>query len=91
PNSGVLIIDRVGDIDRAGDSIKASGPIEMDYRGYKIFADQMEGNLNSQVFVFNGHVQVIGAQGQVAGSSVTAFFKTKFFRAVKSNSVVKAS
>ncbi|MFX8972766.1 hypothetical protein ABTN24_19865, partial [Acinetobacter baumannii] len=65
PNSGVLIIDRVGDIDRAGDSIKASGPIEMDYRGYKIFADQMEGNLNSQVFVFNGHVQVIGAQGQV--------------------------
>lgn len=91
PDSRMLIIDRVGDIDHMGDQISATGPIEMDYRGYKIFADHMQGNTRTDVFTFIGHVQVIGEKGQVKGTTVTVEFKTGFFRATNTDSILKAS
>ena len=90
-DSPLLVIDRAGDMDRNGDSIKASGPIEMDFRGYKIFADAMEGNLKTEVFHLKGHVLVIGESGQVKGDTVEVEFKTRFFRATIAKTTLKAS
>jgi hypothetical protein len=54
--------------------------MEAIYRGYRIHAKSGYGSFTTEIFTFQGDVQILGRDGTVRGEKVTADFKHRTFR-----------
>ena len=86
-----LDILRAGAVEREGDVVKISGGTEFTYRGYRIFADEAEGDLSVDVFELKGNVKVVSADSIVYGDRVSLDFPNNFYRAESANATLKPS
>jgi len=89
PNA--LDIIRAGTFDREGDIVRIGGGTEFTYRGYRIFADEAEGDLRVDIFELKGNVKVISADSIVYGDRVVVDFPRNFYRAESGNATLKPS
>lgn len=79
-DSVVKILD-AGNIERSGNILNVTGGATVQYRGYDIIADEVTGDLNTEIFDAVGHVKVQGADAQVRGDKVRVSFKDRTYRA----------
>lgn len=84
-----LVVVHTDTFTRTGDDVALDGGVELLYKGYHILADKARGNLANEIFNFSGNVKIYGEAGSIKGDSVMAEFKTKFFRALDSDSDIK--
>ena len=73
---------------RQGSIIFLDGAVEFDYKGYKIFADHVQGDPDSSEFQLDGHVKVIGEDAQVTGDSIWVNLNQRSFVALRSKSIL---
>ncbi len=71
--------------------IVAVGGVEMLYRGYQLFADRIDGDTHTNVFVATGNVRLFGKDETVVGESIEVDFNNKTFVATDATSVVHPS
>lgn len=86
----VILLNPVA-VEENGSRLHATGGVEMLFRGYRVFANEAEGNRDTQIFVFTGNVLVVGKDATVKGDRVTVNFKTNFFRAQDATAQLKPS
>lgn len=55
----------------------ANGKYEIEYQGYRISGQSMEGDTGTEVFDFYGDVKVVGEKADIAGDHVRVYFKDK--------------
>ena len=72
-----------------GDVVTIRNGAEFMYRGYHVFANEVEGNLTSSIFSLRGDVKIIGEDALISGESVTIDFEKKIYHATKSYADVK--
>lgn len=70
-----------GKTSRLGQRVTASGGVHASYQGYDLLADEMEGNLDTDIFELRGNVSVIGVDSIVVGERVWLNMKDRTFRA----------
>lgn len=66
-------------IERSGPNVRADGGVEFIYRGYRVIADRVDGNLDTKIFVLNGHVIVHGVEQDITGDRVVVNFDQRTF------------
>lgn len=71
--------------------VEMSGGVEFMYHGYHVFADSVEGNLNTNIFSLKGDVKLIGKDAVVTGAQVTVDFDQKIYHAIDSRADLKPS
>ncbi len=81
PNRQELQIVRSGKTVRSGPNIKLTEGAQLIYRGYEIFADEIDGNLDTNVFKATGNVRVFGEKAFVRGDEVTVNMRNETFLA----------
>lgn len=67
---------------REGDVLKVRGIVHAQFRGYDIFANEIDGNVVTNVFILRGNVQLIGRDAAVVGETVEVDFEAETFRAI---------
>ncbi len=77
-----------GDQRRAGNLVKVTGGAEVEYRGYRIVAQEVEGNLETRVFEARGQVRLVGKDVVVEADRVIVDFLAKTYQAFKSNATL---
>ncbi|MBC8064204.1 MAG: hypothetical protein H7Y17_05195 [Chlorobia bacterium] len=82
PNRQEFKIEK-GDMKRNGPVVVLTGPegTHLIYAGYEIFADRIEGNLDTKVFKASGNVKVFGEKAFVKGGEVTVNMRNETFLA----------
>jgi hypothetical protein len=80
-----------GELEQEGDIVRLGGGIEVLYRGFRIFAREMVGNLATEVFDLRGEVRLIGTDAVVVGERVIVNFPTEEFRAFDSEAQLRPS
>ena len=81
PTRQELRILRAGNTKRSGPLIHLTEGAQLVYRGYEIFADEIEGNLDTSVFKATGNVKVFGEKAFVKGDEVTVNMRNDTFLA----------
>lgn len=76
-----LRIVRAGGLERDGNKIVATGGVEIEYRGYDIFAQEIRGDLSTDIFDAFGDVSLIGADVVVKGRHIRVNFRTETYLA----------
>lgn len=66
---------------RTGDIVTLSGGVHIQYRGYDILANEISGDLRTEVFTLKGGGNLIGADGVVKAEMLTIDFKNEVFLA----------
>lgn len=69
-----------GNWSNQGHHIKANGGVHAIYKGYDIYATELDGDTAEQIFTMNGDVKVIGADSVVTGQTVTVNFRDRSFK-----------
>ncbi len=80
-----LEIVRYGTAKISGKAVTLRENCEIRYRGYQCFADEVDGDKDSQIFRFSGNVRLIGKDQTVVGEAVTVDFKRKTFTSAFAN------
>ena len=62
--------------------IKATNGVHAVYKGYDLFASEMDGDTQEEIFTLRGDVRVIGADAVVKGQTVVVNFKERSFKAI---------
>lgn len=65
--------------------------VEILYRGYQLFADRLEGDENTNVYVASGNVRLYGKDESIVGDSIQVDFNNNTFVATDSAAVVHPS
>ncbi|MBS1717214.1 MAG: hypothetical protein JSS72_05740 [Armatimonadetes bacterium] len=68
--------------------VHASGSLEIRFQGYHCFADEAEGDENTEVFTFRGNVTVLSKTSVVRGDEITVDFKKKVYASRKSQAEI---
>ena len=71
--------------------LATGGGLHIQYRGYDIYADEVEGNTATNVFTLTGNVQLIGEEAIVKGQRVIVDFENETFRAEDSEAQLRPS
>ncbi|MFQ3676969.1 MAG: hypothetical protein SNJ74_03395 [Fimbriimonadaceae bacterium] len=87
--SDSLRVIRAGSISRAGDTVLLSGGAHLFYRGYDMFADEIEGNLATSVFTLKGSAKIIGAEAVVEGGRITVNTDARTFTSEGASAVLR--
>jgi hypothetical protein len=66
---------------REGSLMKLRGQVHVQYKGYDIFAREVDGDLTTDIFTLRGGAQLIGKDAVVLGETVTVDFRAETFRA----------
>jgi hypothetical protein len=80
PDRQELKIEK-GNFTRKGSLITLTDGAHLIYKGYEIFADKIEGNLDTDVFRATGNVKVSGVDAYVQGEEVTVNMRSETFLA----------
>ncbi len=80
---------RSGRTRQSSESVEMSGGVEFTYHGYHMFADSVDGNLDTHIFSLRGDVKMIGKDALVSGSQITVDFDKKIYHAVDSKADLK--
>ena len=86
-----LEIIRAGSLNRDDKKIQISGGTEVLYRGYRCFADQIDGDLDTEVFDLSGNVKIIGADAVVYGDKVRFNFKNESYVSERGGGMLRPS
>ncbi len=86
-----LRVLQAGRMTRTGQTLVVEGPAHVQFRGYDIFADRVEGDLDTEVFQLEGKVRLIGADAVVTGQTVQVRFKERTFRATDGEAELRPS
>ncbi|MCB8933146.1 MAG: hypothetical protein H6534_06860 [Chthonomonadaceae bacterium] len=86
-----LQILQTGTVERVGQQIVLDGGVHVQYEGYDIFANRVEGDLDTQVFFLTGQVKLIGIDSVVTGGAVQVMFKERSFRATDGEAQLRPS
>jgi LPS-assembly protein len=78
-----------GNVSRQGNLLKARDGVHIQYRGYDIFAREVDGDLDTDIFTLRGDGQLIGKDAVVRGETVEVNFRTDTFRAFKTAAEVR--
>lgn len=73
---------------RTGQDVLLEGNVEVEYEGYTLKADQIKGNLDTQIFELHGHGLLKGEGDRVEGEDVRVDFKQKIYELVGAKAVV---
>jgi LPS-assembly protein len=63
------------------DVVKVRDGAEFWYKGYHVFADQVDGSLQTNIFTLRGHVKVLSESTTVVGDRITVNFDNKTYLA----------
>ena len=74
-----------------GRDVSMDGAVEFDYKGYKIFADHVTGNLDTTEFALEGNIKVVGADALISGQKASVNLDRRTFVAEKSKSTLRPS
>jgi len=85
-NDRVLHILQSGSTQRIGNFLKLAGGAKVEYRGYDITADEIVGDLSTEIFEASGHVHVQGVDAEVTGARVKVSYHDKTYVAYDSES-----
>ncbi|MEZ0327896.1 MAG: hypothetical protein ACAH95_18530 [Fimbriimonas sp.] len=72
---------RLGEGGKSGNLVRGSQGAEFIYKGYHVFADEVDGNLQTSIFTLKGNVKVIGKDSVVVGDRVTVNFDNNTYLA----------
>lgn len=72
-------IIRGENVQREGSRVQADGGVEFLYRGYRVIADRIDGNLDTRIFVLNGNVIVKGLDQDIKGDRAVVNLKERTF------------
>lgn len=72
-----------------GDMLLATDGVQLLYRGYQIFADEVRGDKKTQIFTATGNVRLYGQDASIVGQRVTIDFDKKTFEAIDADSVLR--
>lgn len=78
-----------GAISGLGNEIELSDGVELIGRGYRVLADRVVGNKETEIFTCSGDVRIIGEDSTVVGESVTVDFKNRTFFATYGKAQIK--
>lgn len=84
-------IVQAGDIQRSGNIVTITGGAHVQYRGYDILADQIVGDLTTEIFDAAGNVRVQGRDAEVTGGKVRVSYPDRTYRAWDANSQLQPS
>lgn len=77
--SQILRVIEGGDFVRQGDIVQAFGKIHMQYKGYDLYAQRIDGNLRTNIFVLTGGAQVVGLDAIFKGERIEIDFDRESF------------
>jgi LPS-assembly protein len=77
---------RLGMGGRNGNIVRGTEGAEFFYKGYHVFADQVDGSLQTNIFTLRGNVKVIGKDSVVVGDRVTVNFDNNTYLAEDADS-----
>ncbi len=72
---------RLGQGGRSGNIVRGTEGAEFMYKGFHVFADEVDGNLQTSIFTLRGNVKVIGKESVVVGERVTVNFENSTYLA----------
>ncbi len=86
-----LHIIEAGNIERTGNTVHLTGGAKVQYRGYDIIANEITGDLSTEIFDAVGGVHVQGADAEVTGDHVKVSYHDKTYRAWTTESQLQPS
>lgn len=86
-----LHILEAGNIERKGNIVTLTGGAKVQYRGYDITAQEIVGDLTTEIFEAKGGVHVQGQDAEVRGDRVKVSYHDRTYRAWDSNSQLQPS
>ncbi|MDX2064842.1 MAG: hypothetical protein SFX74_03765 [Fimbriimonadaceae bacterium] len=84
-----LEVIRAETFTRDGRTVQLRGGAEILYRGYRCFADEIDGDLDTEIFVMRGNVKVVGRDAVIYGEKVTFDFPKESFRSERGSGQLK--
>jgi len=84
-------IIRAGNSRQVGEDVEMGGGVEFIFRGYHIFANNVEGSLSTHIFSLKGDVKLLGKDAVVSGEQVTVDFDQRIYHAVNSKAKLEPS
>lgn len=79
PDPKSLLLHHADSFTRSGPKLAARGGVHFSYRRYDVWADQADGDLDTDVFRLAGDVRVQGEEQEIAGEQVVVDFRNKTF------------
>ncbi len=83
---GQITRKRGGRLLTLGSTAEGEERAELTYRGYRIFADRIDANLDTSVFKARGDVRLVGKSASVTGDEVDFDFKNEVYAARRARS-----
>jgi LPS-assembly protein len=91
PQAPEIRIIKAPHMSRTGDTVRFWGGVQIQYKGYDLFCEEVIGDLATQVFTMKGGAQLIGADAIIDGETITVDFKNRTFLAQKHRGEIKPS
>ena len=85
-SSNEIRILKTGSVNRVGDIIKLGGSVHIQYRGYDLFANEIEGNVVSQVFTLIGSAKLITIDSVIEGEDITVDYLSRKYKVMNHRS-----
>ncbi len=76
----MFVLRNANNVERRGNNIKASGDVRFSFRGYDVRAEQVEGDLRTNIFLVHDQVVVVGQAQTIHADSVLIDFDRRTFR-----------
>jgi LPS-assembly protein len=89
PAKKLFFLDKAAFVDRDGQNVKMAGGVKFRYGDYIGSAEEVEGNLDTEIFVLKGDVKLIGKDLNYEGEEIEANFKTEVFGFKRASSTIK--
>lgn len=71
--------------------LNAEGGVHLIYRGYDLYADEIQGDLDRDIYVLKGNARAIGADTVVDGDWVEVRFADRTFSAMNGTTILRPS
>ncbi len=88
-NQDQIRILRADSVTRTGTRIKLSGSVQAQYKGYDLFATEIEGDTESNLFVLKGGARLIGPDAALEGETIEINFDTESFRVTQGSAELR--
>lgn len=89
PAKKLFFLDKAAFVDRDGSKVKMSGGVKFRYGDYIGVADEVEGDLDTEIFILRGNVKLNGKDLDYEGDVIEANFKTEVFGFKRAGSTIK--
>jgi len=80
PDPNQFLLRAADRFSRSGDRLIGQGNIRFTYKGYDVTADRLDGNLQTEIFLLQGNVLIVGDEQLIRGEEVLVNFKESTFR-----------